>query len=101
MCVCFQRPSLDPIPYLRVLERIDAEYPPTERGDLLIFMSGMQEITTVAEELQRCVHIHRTHVVVFITYLHLALLLFVGISLQVCKSHQEVDRADVAFCSFC
>ena len=41
--------KLDPRPYLRILQRIDHKYPPTERGDLLIFMSGMSEITAVVE----------------------------------------------------
>ncbi|XP_035673880.1 probable ATP-dependent RNA helicase DHX34 [Branchiostoma floridae] len=40
---------LDPRPYLRVMQRIDHKYPGTERGDLLIFLSGMSEITAVVE----------------------------------------------------
>jgi HrpA-like RNA helicase len=39
-------------PYLRILERIDQVVPSSERGDLLVFLSGMQEITMVAEELR-------------------------------------------------
>ena len=31
------------------MQRIDHKYPATERGDLLIFMSGMSEITSVVE----------------------------------------------------
>ena len=41
--------KLDPTPYIRILELIDSKYPPTERGDLLIFLSGMTEIMTVVE----------------------------------------------------
>ncbi|KAJ3282727.1 DEAH (Asp-Glu-Ala-His) box polypeptide 34 [Rhizoclosmatium sp. JEL0117] len=39
-------------PYLRILERIDQVVPVHERGDLLIFLSGMNEITTLADELR-------------------------------------------------
>jgi hypothetical protein len=35
------------------LERIDVQYPSTERGDMLIFMSGINEILTLADELKR------------------------------------------------
>ncbi|XP_076818876.1 putative ATP-dependent RNA helicase DHX34 [Clavelina lepadiformis] len=38
---------LDPRPYVRILQRIDKKYPSSERGDLLVFLPGMQEITTV------------------------------------------------------
>ncbi|KAI9351975.1 P-loop containing nucleoside triphosphate hydrolase protein [Obelidium mucronatum] len=39
-------------PYLKILERIDQVVPAHERGDLLIFLSGMNEITTLADELR-------------------------------------------------
>jgi hypothetical protein len=35
-----------------VLEAIDNKYPPEERGDLLVFLSGMAEITTVLDAAQ-------------------------------------------------
>ncbi|KAI8642814.1 P-loop containing nucleoside triphosphate hydrolase protein [Parasitella parasitica] len=38
-------------PYIKVLEYIDQSVPVNERGDLLIFMSGINEIATLAEEL--------------------------------------------------
>ncbi|KAL9551091.1 hypothetical protein MBANPS3_004422 [Mucor bainieri] len=38
-------------PYIKVLEYIDQSVPAGERGDLLIFMSGINEITTLADEL--------------------------------------------------
>ena len=41
--------KLNPAPYVRILQLIDAKYPENERGDLLIFLSGIREITTVAE----------------------------------------------------
>ncbi|KAF3847414.1 hypothetical protein F7725_020442 [Dissostichus mawsoni] len=44
--------KLDPRPYLRILQGIDQRYPPEERGDLLIFLSGVQEISTVQEACQ-------------------------------------------------
>ena len=43
---------LDPRPFLRVLEAIDNKYPPEERGDLLVFLSGMAEISAVLEAAQ-------------------------------------------------
>ncbi|XP_036860895.2 probable ATP-dependent RNA helicase DHX34 [Manis javanica] len=44
--------KLDPQPFLRVLEAIDNKYPPEERGDLLVFLSGMAEISAVLEAAQ-------------------------------------------------
>ncbi|XP_022092525.1 probable ATP-dependent RNA helicase DHX34 [Acanthaster planci] len=41
--------KLDPRPYLRIMQQIDMKYPATERGDLLIFLSGMSEISSVVE----------------------------------------------------
>ncbi|XP_043390402.1 probable ATP-dependent RNA helicase DHX34 isoform X2 [Chelonia mydas] len=43
---------LDPRPYLRVLQAIDHKYPPEERGDLLVFLSGVAEISAVLEAAQ-------------------------------------------------
>ncbi|KAJ3399434.1 DEAH (Asp-Glu-Ala-His) box polypeptide 34, partial [Chytriomyces hyalinus] len=39
-------------PYLKILERIDQIVPAHERGDLLVFLSGMNEITMLADELR-------------------------------------------------
>uniref|UniRef100_A0A9J7Y4J3 DEAH (Asp-Glu-Ala-His) box polypeptide 34 n=2 Tax=Cyprinus carpio TaxID=7962 RepID=A0A9J7Y4J3_CYPCA len=44
--------KLDPRPYLRVLQSIDQQYPPEERGDLLLFLSGVAEISTIQEACQ-------------------------------------------------
>ncbi|XP_074075275.1 putative ATP-dependent RNA helicase DHX34 [Macrotis lagotis] len=44
--------KLDTRPFLRVLQAIDHKYPPEERGDLLVFLSGMAEISTVLEVFQ-------------------------------------------------
>lgn len=41
--------KMNPSPYLRILQLIDSKYPTSERGDLLIFLSGMNEITAVEE----------------------------------------------------
>lgn len=41
--------KLNPRPYLRVLQGIDQCYPTEERGDLLIFLSGMAEISTIMD----------------------------------------------------
>ncbi len=40
---------MNPSPFLRILQLIDSKYPAEERGDLLIFLSGMNEITSVEE----------------------------------------------------
>lgn len=47
-----QLEKLDPRPYLRVLQGIDQRYPPEERGDLLLFLSGVAEISTIMEACQ-------------------------------------------------
>ncbi|KAI8849737.1 P-loop containing nucleoside triphosphate hydrolase protein [Chytridium lagenaria] len=39
-------------PYLKILERIDQIVPAHERGDLLVFVSGINEITKLAEDLK-------------------------------------------------
>ncbi|XP_048836938.1 probable ATP-dependent RNA helicase DHX34 [Brienomyrus brachyistius] len=44
--------KLDPRPYLRVLQGIDQRYPLEERGDLLLFLSGVAEISTIMEACQ-------------------------------------------------
>jgi len=45
----------DAKPYLRLLQRIDDEYPKAERGDMLVFLSGMNEITALADALREYV----------------------------------------------
>ncbi|XP_061733916.1 probable ATP-dependent RNA helicase DHX34 isoform X2 [Nerophis ophidion] len=49
--------KMDPRPYLRILQGIDQRYPPEERGDLLIFLSGVAEIGTIQEACQ----VYATH----------------------------------------
>lgn len=49
---------IDTTPYLRLLERIDREYSRSERGDLLVFLSGINEISAVAERLRE--HVRKT-----------------------------------------
>lgn len=41
--------KLSPEPYIQIMQLIDHKYPSTERGDLLIFMSGLNEITTIVD----------------------------------------------------
>lgn len=41
--------KLNPAPYIRIMNLIDEKYPQDERGDLLIFLSGMTEISVVEE----------------------------------------------------
>lgn len=40
---------LNPAPYVRLLSLIDSKYPSGERGDVLVFLSGMSEISAVQE----------------------------------------------------
>uniref|UniRef100_H3DFT7 DEAH (Asp-Glu-Ala-His) box polypeptide 34 n=1 Tax=Tetraodon nigroviridis TaxID=99883 RepID=H3DFT7_TETNG len=49
--------KMDPRPYLRILQGIDQRYPSEERGDLLMFLSGMAEISTIQEACQ----VYATH----------------------------------------
>ncbi|EGT33885.1 CBN-SMGL-2 protein [Caenorhabditis brenneri] len=44
--------KIDPEPYLRILELIDKQFPSTQRGDALIFLNGVAEISMVAEHLK-------------------------------------------------
>ena len=46
------RRRIDPAPYKRVLQMIDGRYPASERGDVLIFLSGINEMQTVADVLK-------------------------------------------------
>ncbi|XP_052855573.1 probable ATP-dependent RNA helicase DHX34 [Drosophila gunungcola] len=43
---------LDPAPFVQVLSLIDQQYPTSERGDVLIFVSGVNEIESVVEAVQ-------------------------------------------------
>uniref|UniRef100_A0A0N5ALD2 ATP-dependent RNA helicase DHX34 n=1 Tax=Syphacia muris TaxID=451379 RepID=A0A0N5ALD2_9BILA len=47
-----KKPKIDASPYLNVLQMIDAKIPQTERGDALVFLNGISEITVVAEALK-------------------------------------------------
>uniref|UniRef100_A0A1B6D6A9 RNA helicase n=1 Tax=Clastoptera arizonana TaxID=38151 RepID=A0A1B6D6A9_9HEMI len=40
---------LNPAPYIQIMQLIDEKYPKDERGDLLIFLSGMSEITSIID----------------------------------------------------
>ncbi|XP_030381306.1 probable ATP-dependent RNA helicase DHX34 [Scaptodrosophila lebanonensis] len=42
---------IDPSQFLQALKKIDQQYPLTERGDALIFVSGVNEITSVSEAI--------------------------------------------------
>ncbi|CAG9540307.1 unnamed protein product [Cercopithifilaria johnstoni] len=47
-----KKAKVDPAPYLNILQMIDAEIDSNERGDVLIFLNGVSEISTVAEALK-------------------------------------------------
>lgn len=40
---------LNPGPYIQILQLIDHKYPSNERGDVLIFLSGLTEISTIVD----------------------------------------------------
>jgi ATP-dependent RNA helicase DHX34 len=40
---------LNPEPYIQIMRMIDTKYPKDEKGDLLIFLSGLNEIQTVVD----------------------------------------------------
>eukprot|EP00118_Oscarella_pearsei_P015188 m.135449 g.135449 ORF g.135449 m.135449 type:complete len:115 (+) comp38160_c0_seq41:1070-1414(+) len=42
--------KIDTSHYLRIMQRIDHKYPVSERGDLLVFLSGMKEISALVDE---------------------------------------------------
>ncbi|XP_046966697.1 probable ATP-dependent RNA helicase DHX34 [Vanessa cardui] len=44
---------LDPQPYVQIMQLIDSKYSSGERGDLLIFMSGVKEITAICDAAQQ------------------------------------------------
>ncbi|KAJ1351621.1 Pfam:DUF1605 [Parelaphostrongylus tenuis] len=44
--------KIDPQPYVRILELIDKQFPSSERGDALVFLNGIAEISTVGEALK-------------------------------------------------
>ncbi|CAN0473696.1 unnamed protein product, partial [Scytosiphon promiscuus] len=48
-------PSLPPAPLLQLLESIDTTTPRDERGDLLVFLSGMSDMLAVTEGVREYV----------------------------------------------
>ncbi|CAJ0584826.1 unnamed protein product, partial [Mesorhabditis spiculigera] len=58
--------KIDPEPFLRVLELIDKEVPSNERGDALIFLNGVSEITTVAETLKTYAELNRNWIILML-----------------------------------
>jgi HrpA-like RNA helicase len=53
-------------PYLRILEKIDSTVSSVERGDLLIFLSGINEITTLAEDLQAYADLNKKWIILIL-----------------------------------
>ena len=53
-------------PYLRILEKIDSTVSSVERGDLLIFLSGINEITTLAEDLQEYADLNKKWIILIL-----------------------------------
>ncbi|XP_060533049.1 probable ATP-dependent RNA helicase DHX34 isoform X1 [Cylas formicarius] len=44
-----KREKFDCTPYLQILQMIDEKYPPHQKGDVLIFLNGFSEISTLAD----------------------------------------------------
>lgn len=44
--------ALEAKPFIRIMEDIDSKYLPTEPGDLLIFLSGMNEISAISRQIE-------------------------------------------------
>ena len=45
----YKNDRFNPSPYIQILQLVDQKYPVNEKGDLLIFLSGMSEITAVVD----------------------------------------------------
>ncbi|XP_076640084.1 putative ATP-dependent RNA helicase DHX34 [Colletes latitarsis] len=45
----YKNDRFNPSPYIQIMQLIDKKYPVDEKGDLLIFLSGMSEITAVVD----------------------------------------------------
>ncbi|CAJ0931079.1 unnamed protein product, partial [Mesorhabditis belari] len=58
--------KIDAEPFLRALELIDKETPASERGDALIFLNGVSEITTVAETLKTYAELNRNWIILML-----------------------------------
>jgi len=71
--------KMDPAPYIRIMEKIDHkvcivrynatrciqlfQYPATERGDLLVFVSGMKEISILLEKAKEYAQLTRRWII--------------------------------------
>ncbi|XP_065910600.1 probable ATP-dependent RNA helicase DHX34 isoform X2 [Dysidea avara] len=55
--------KMDSAPYIRIMERIDHKYPATERGDLLVFVSGMKEISILLEKAKEYAQLTRRWII--------------------------------------
>jgi len=44
-----RQPQLDPSPYLQLMQRIDHEFSSAERGDVLVFLGGMDDIARLCD----------------------------------------------------
>ncbi|OAD52775.1 putative ATP-dependent RNA helicase DHX34 [Eufriesea mexicana] len=47
--VRYRNDRFNPSPYIQIMQMIDQKYPADEKGDLLIFLSGMSEISAVVD----------------------------------------------------
>ncbi|KAI1724583.1 EF hand associated domain-containing protein [Ditylenchus destructor] len=58
--------KIDPGPYVNILQIIDKKHPSTERGDVLIFLNGISEITSVAEALKEYAELTKSWIVLIL-----------------------------------
>ena len=54
---------LNPAPYLRILQLIDNKYSSSERGDVLMFLSGMSDISAVVDVVQSYAEINKKWII--------------------------------------
>lgn len=53
-----RHPQLDPTPYLQLMQRIDHQYSSAERGDVLVFVGGMDDISRVCDAARGYAQLH-------------------------------------------
>jgi HrpA-like RNA helicase len=53
-----RHPQLDPTPYLQLMQRIDQQYSSAERGDVLVFLSGMDDIARLCDAARGYAQLH-------------------------------------------
>ncbi|EFA04971.1 probable ATP-dependent RNA helicase DHX34 [Tribolium castaneum] len=58
-----KREKLDCTPYLQIIQMIDEKYQPSQKGDLLIFLNGYSEISTLADAVSEYSQVKKNWIV--------------------------------------